>query len=691
MNDARDLLIEIGTEELPPRALRRLSLAFADEMARGLDSVALQPEKIHVYATPRRLALIVKALPATQKDRETTRRGPALAAAFDDEGCPTQAATGFAKSCGVEVEALDQLETKKGSWLSFRAIENGHPTTALIPDLVNNALTALPIPKRMRWGDREDEFVRPVHWVVLLFGDTVIDATILGIKADRYTHGHRFHHPEAIYLSAPEAYLPILETEGHVIADYAARQEAIRALTIEQANKLGGEALIDDDLLNEVTALVEWPVAISGRFDEAFLDIPSEALISSMQDHQKYFPVVSTDGKLLPHFITIANLDSTDPAQIKAGNERVIRPRLADAAFFWNQDRKQALGERAERLRSMVFQKQLGTLFDKQERISELAGTIADLLGSQRQHATRASELCKCDLLTSMVNEFPDLQGIMGRYYATQDGEADAVATAIEEHYLPRFAGDTLPKSAAGQSVALADRLDSMVGIFATGQQPTGVKDPFALRRAALGVVRICIEQRLDLDLETLLKAAADALEQRIEARPAVNNVFDYVMDRLKGYYQDKDVDADIVDAVLATRPTRLLDLDQRIKACQAFRSLPEAASLAAANKRISNILKKTDETIPDQVDVSRLVDDAEKQLATVLDDLNSEVVPLMEAGNYTPALTRLAALRDSVDAFFDEVMVMVDDDTLRANRLALLRKLSSLFLRVADLSRLQS
>ena len=691
MKDTRDLLIEIGTEELPPKALRRLSLAFADEMAKGLDSASIEPEKIHVYATPRRLALLLKALPTAQRDRETTRRGPAVAAAFDDEGCATQAAIGFAKSCGVEVEELDQLETKKGSWLSFRAIEKGQPTAALIPGLVSRALAALPIPKRMRWGDRDDEFVRPVHWVVLLFGDEVIDATILGIKAGRSTHGHRFHHPEAIYLAEPEAYLPILETEGHVLADYAARQEAIRAQVIEQANTLGGEAIVDDELLNEVTALVEWPVAISGRFDEAFLEVPSEALISSMQDHQKYFPVVDAGGKLLPHFITVANLISTDPAQIQAGNERVIRPRLADAAFFWNQDRKQPLEERADRLRSMVFQKQLGTLFDKKERISELAGRIAKLIGDQPEHAERAAQLCKCDLLTSMVNEFPELQGIMGRYYATHDGEADAVATAIEEHYLPRFAGDDLPATATGQAVALADRLDSMVGIFATGQQPTGVKDPFALRRAALGVIRICIEQQLDLDLETLLNAAADALGHKIDARSAVDEVFGYIMDRLLGYYQDKGVDIDLIDAVLATRPTRLLDLEQRIKACQAFRSLPEASSLTAANKRISNILKKTDEVIPEQVDISQLVDNAEKKLATVLNDLNTEVVPLMEAGDYTPALTRLAALRESVDAFFDEVMVMVDDDALRANRLALLRNLGSLFLRVADLSRLQN
>jgi len=691
MSETRDLLIEIGTEELPPKALRSLSNAFADGMEKGLEAATLKPSRVYAYATPRRLALLIKELPLAQADRETVRRGPALTAAFDDDGCPTQAAIGFAKSCGVEVEQLDQQETKKGSWLSYRAATKGKATASLIPDLVRQSLAGLPIPKRMRWGDRDDEFVRPVHWVVLLFDNKVIDAELLGIKAGRYTRGHRFHHPEPIYIGEPEAYLPILETEGYVLADYSARREAIRAQVLEQAEKLNGQAVINDDLLDEVTALVEWPVAISGRFDKAFLDVPSEALVSSMQDHQKYFPVIDSDDKLMAHFITIANIVSKDPQQIKAGNERVIRPRLADAAFFWNQDRKQTLEQRTEGLHSMVYQKKLGSLFDKQQRVATLAAIIAEQIGGNTAHAERAALLCKCDLLTNMVNEFPDLQGIMGRYYASNDGEPDTIAIAIEEHYRPRFSGDELPISREGQAVAIADRLDSLAGIFAIGLQPTGVKDPFALRRAALGLVRLCIEQKLDVDLETLLDKAAAGFDKTLDASSTTGAVFSYVMDRLRAYYQDTGIQIDLIEAVLATRPTRLLDVDRRIQACQVFRRLPEAESLAAANKRIANILKKTDQSIPDQVENGLLVDAAEKQLARQLENLSAVVVPLMDAGDYTPALKQLAGLRENVDAFFDQVMVMADDDDLRANRLALLQNLSKLFLRVADLSRLQS
>jgi glycyl-tRNA synthetase beta chain len=691
MSERRDLLIEIGTEELPPKALRRLSLAFADAMHTEFNAAGLRAETIQAYAAPRRLALLIKALAVAQADRENMRRGPALAAAFDDEGCPTQAAIGFAGSCGVEVEALDRLETQKGSWLAFRVLEKGQATANLIPEMIRKALAALPIPKRMRWGNRDDEFVRPVHWVVLLFGDEVIDAEILGVRTGRTTHGHRFHHPAPIYLAEPEAYLPLLETEGHVLADYNSRREAIRAQVIEQARALGGEALIDENLLDEVTALVEWPVAMSGEFDSEFLQVPSEALISSMQDHQKYFPVIDKYGKLLAHFITVANLVSKDPAQIKAGNERVIRPRLADAAFFWNQDRKQTLAQRAEGLRSMVFQHRLGSLFDKQERVARLAGRIAVLVGADPALVERAARLCKCDLLTSMVYEFPELQGVMGRYYALHDGEPAAIADAIAQHYLPRFAGDELPAAGTAQALALADRLDSLIGIFAIGQQPSGDKDPFALRRAALGVIRLCVEKALDVDLHELLKAAAATFDNELHSDSAVESVFTYIMDRLRGYYHDQGVSIDLIDAVLATGVRRLLDIDQRIKACQAFRQLPEAESLAAANKRISNILKKTEQTIPQHVDPARLTDAAEMQLADELEKMNAAVVPLLDAGDYTSALTRLAGLRNSVDAFFDQVMVMVDDEALRANRLALLKNLSALFLRVADLSRLQS
>jgi glycyl-tRNA synthetase beta chain len=691
MSETRDLLVEIGTEELPPKALQRLSRSFAEGMSSGLAGAALKPAGIESYAGPRRLAVLIADLPTAQQDQETLRRGPALSAAFDPQGNATQAALGFAKSNGVAVEQLERLETDKGSWLAYRQVRRGQPTAELVPELVRKALAALPIPKRMRWGDRADEFVRPVHWVVLLFGDEAIDAQILGVRADRFTRGHRFHHPDPIRLSEPQAYLATLQNEGKVLADYAARRELIRAQVSEQAGLLDGQALIDDALLDEVTALVEWPVALSGRFDASFLQVPSEALISSMQDHQKYFPVVDGHGALLPHFVTVANLDSKDPAQIRAGNERVIRPRLADAAFFWDQDRKQPLQQRIDSLRNMVFEKRLGTLFDKQQRVAALAAGIAAEIGVQAGYAQRAAELCKCDLLTSMVFEFPDLQGIMGRYYALHDGEPREVAEAIREHYLPRFAGDALPASKTGQALALADRLDSLVGIFAIGQQPSGDKDPFALRRAALSVIRICIERRLNVDLERMLRAAAATFEEEVQAGRAVDTVFAYVLDRLRGYYQESGVDADLVDAVLATRPTRLLDCDRRLQACQVFRALPEAHSLAAANKRISNILKKWDQPIPAAIDSARLRDAAEQQLAERLSSVSEVVLPLMDAGDYTPALEQLAALKEPVDAFFDTVMVMVDEPALRDNRLALLDKLGKLFLRVADLSRLQS
>ena len=690
MMETRNLLVEIGTEELPPKALRRLSDAFADGMSRALDEAGLAYEGIQPYAAPRRLALLIRALPVAQQDREVVRRGPALAAAFDDEGCPTKAALGFAKSCGVDVEQLDQLETPKGSWLSFRAVEKGKVTTALVPDMVQQALAGLPIPKRMRWGDHNEEFVRPVHWVVLLFGDEVISAPVLGITAGRETRGHRFHHPETIALASADDYVTVLREQGYVLVDYRVRRDTVRNQVIAQGEALGGHALIDKDLLDEVCSLVEWPVAIAGHFDETFLDVPSEALISSMQDHQKYFPVVSAEGALLPCFITVANLESRDPEQIRAGNERVIRPRLSDAAFFWNQDRKTPLSERSDELRNMVFQKKLGTLFDKQERLSRLAATIATQIGGNPKHAERAARLSKCDLLTHMVNEFPELQGIMGRYYAAHDGEPEDISTAIEEHYLPGFSGDRLPQSLTGLALAMADRLDSLVGIFAIGQAPSGDKDPFALRRAALGLVRLSIEGQLDVDLEALLNEAAAGFPADIKAGAAVDSVFDYIMDRLRGYYQESGLGADLVDAVLATRPTRLLDFDQRIRACQVFRDLPEATALAAANKRIANILKKTEQVIPGNIDHALLTDAAEKQLARQLAALKPGVLELMDKGDYTPALQQLAGLREAVDAFFDQVMVMVDDEPLRSNRLALLNELSTLFLRVADLSRLQ-
>lgn len=690
MSEYRDLLIEIGTEELPPKALLRLSQAFTAGVRKGLEQAGLGFGTLHSYAAPRRLAIWIEKLASAQADREQVRRGPALTAAFDGEGNPTPGAQGFAKSCGVTVDQLEKLETDKGVWLVSRMLERGRNTAELIPDIVSQSLQQLPIPKRMRWGAGSAEFVRPVHWVVLLFGDEIIDAEILSVKSGRETRGHRFHHPAPIYLGEPAAYAPLLETEGRVMVDFAARREAIRGQVIEAGVAAGGKALINDDLLDEVTALVEWPSAITGSFETRFLEVPAEALISTMQDNQKYFPVVDAQGKLLPHFITIANIISRDPAQVKAGNERVVRPRLSDAAFFWNQDRKQKLEDRIDRLGTMVFQTKLGTLLDKQHRVAKLAKHIATQLGTQPQLAERAALLAKCDLLAQMVFEFPELQGVMGRYYALHDGEPAEVAQALDEQYWPRFAGDRLPESRTGQILAMADRLDTLVGIFAIGQVPTGDKDPFALRRAALGVLRILIECGIDLDLAELLGNAAQHFDAKLKADSTVEGVFDFMMERLRAYYADAGITPDVFDAVRAQRPTRPLDFHARLHAVTEFRGLAEAGSLAAANKRIGNILRKTEEAIPDTVNSAKLVDAAEQALAKVLDNLSVNVTAQFDRGDYTDGLKALAALREPVDLFFDNVMVMADDAGLRANRLALLQQLQALFLRVADLSRLQ-
>ncbi|MEE9355384.1 MAG: glycine--tRNA ligase subunit beta [Methylococcaceae bacterium] len=687
MSDVQDLLVEIGTEELPPKALSKLSLAFKAGVKKGLDAAKLKTGSIAHFATPRRLALLLKDVPAKQEDQNTVKRGPALSAAYDGEGCPTPAAKGFAGSCGVTVEELETLETDKGSWLVFKNIAHGQTLHELIPEIIERALASLPIPKRMRWGNSSVEFVRPVHWLVLLYGNEVIPATILGVQSGNHTQGHRFHHPESLLISSPSAYLPLLETKGHVIADQETRLEAIRAQVIEQAALFNGQAVIDNDLLEEVTALVEWPVALSGEFDKAFLEVPAEALISSMQDHQKYFPVLDQQGNLLNRFITVANIASKDQAQIKAGNERVIRPRLADAKFFWDQDRKQTLSSKTDGLKKMVFQKQLGTLHDKQNRLASLASDITTKIGGNKQYAKTAAQLCKCDLLTHMVNEFSDLQGVMGRYYALHDSEPDEVASAIEEHYKPSFSGDTLPHSKTGQSLALADRLDTLVGIFSIGQQPSGTKDPFALRRAALGVIRIIIESSLDIDLQQQLTLTASQFDTALNAEKSVSQVFDYIMERLRGYYTDQGVRPDLFESVLAQRPTRLLDFQQRIEACKHFRDRPEAESLAAANKRIRNILKKTNVSIPDRVDKNLLTETAEIALATHLDELSDKVNTLFDTGNYSDALNLLAALKNPVDTFFDDVMVMAEDEAVRNNRLSLLQSLNGLFLRVADFS----
>ncbi|WP_018233060.1 glycine--tRNA ligase subunit beta [Thioalkalivibrio thiocyanodenitrificans] len=692
MSTKTDLLIEIGTEELPPKVLKGLRDAFAEAVAAGLAEAGIGAEKLQAFAAPRRLALLCRGVPGRQADQALERRGPALAAAFDDDGNPTRAALGFAGSCGVAVEDLQRLETDKGAWLVHRHVEPGKDAAALIPAVVDAALAALPIPKRMRWGASDAEFVRPVHWVVLLLGDAVVEADLMGVRAGRETRGHRFHHPGSLYLAEPAAYAPLLETEGRVMPDFEARREAILGQVEEAAIRLGGRALIEPDLLDEVTALVEWPCAIAGHFETRFLDVPQEALISTMQDNQKYFPVVDGAGRLMPHFITVSNIESREPDRVREGNERVIRPRFADAEFFWNQDRRQPLESHLDALRHVVFQRRLGSLHDKTERVARLATRLADLLGVDHGEAARAAMLSKCDLQTQMVFEFTELQGTMGRYYAQHGGEPEQVARALEEQYWPRHAGDALPETGVGQVLALADRLDTLVGIFAIGEKPTGAKDPYGLRRAALGVLRILVERSLDLDLGGLIEAATDGYgEVDVDASGAAEPVFDYMMERLRAYYADRGIGGDVFEAVLACRPTRPLDFDRRVRGVEHFRSLPEAESLAAAHKRIHNILRKVEGALPERIDATRFSEDAERAVYERLEDLRATALPLFGEGRYTEGLAALAALRDPVDHFFDTVMVMADDAAVRDNRLALLNSLSGLFLEVADMSKLQS
>lgn len=690
MPERRDLLVEIGTEELPPKALRSLSRAFGVNLSGMLNDLNLEFETHRVFATPRRLSIIVQGLSTRQPDRLNERKGPSVKAAYDAQGNPTRAAEGFARSCGVSIADLETQESGKGAWLVHRSRQAGAPSISLIPDAVQKALDALPIPKRMRWGSSDAEFVRPVHWVVLLFGDEVVDAEILEVRAGRFTRGHRFHHPDPISVSAPEDYASTLRETGYVEPDYDARVARIREQAETLTAGLGGQALLEDDLIEEIAALVEFPVALSGDFDARFLRVPHEALITTMQGNQKYLPVVDHEGRLMPHFIAVSNIDSREMARVREGNERVIRPRFEDAEFFWNQDRKTTLAERREALGNVVFQERLGSLLDKSARLEALCTHIASALDSDTTHAARAAQLCKCDLMTDMVVEFPSLQGIMGRYYAGHDGEADEVAIALDEQYLPRKAGDALPETGTGRILALADRLDTLVGIFAAGLRPTGLKDPFGLRRAALGALRIIIEGGLPLDLLDLLRQAAKGFTQVPGADQAAEEVFEYALDRLRAYYLDRGIAPDVIDAVHARRPTSPMEFDNRVRAVEAFRQLPEADSLTAANKRIRNILRQSGGTAPGQVDENLLEPGAETRLFRSLADIANDVEPLFAQDRYREALTRLATLREPIDEFFDEVMVMAEDTGLRNNRLALLHRLSEQFLRAADLSRLQ-
>lgn len=690
MSKTQDLLIEIGTEELPPKSLKRLATAFDEEISKSLEEQGLKFARTNWYATPRRLTVKVEQLETSQSDKAQQRRGPALNAAYDDTGKPTRATEGFAKSCGVEIDQLEKLETDKGSWLIFNTVVKGKKTEVLIPTIIETALKKLPIAKRMRWGDKEFEFVRPVKWLLLLFGNETIDCQIMNIKSGNHSYGHRFHHPEAIAIKTPAAYLATLEQEGKVIADYQARQDVILKQVNSLAKNNNGSAVVDHGLLDEVTALVEWPVSFVGKFDSDFLKLPKEVLIASMQDHQKYFPVIDAKGNLLPCFIAVANIESTDPDLITEGNERVIQPRLNDAAFFWERDLNHGLANHTESLKKVVYQKQLGTLYEKSQRLIKLVASLSQSTNADTRLAQRAAELCLCDLLTEMVYEFPELQGTMGKYYAEADGEDEKVATALEEYYQPRFAGDDLPESAIGQCLSIAEKIDGLVGIFAIGKAPTGDKDPFGLRRSAIGLLRIIIECELDADLKELIELAATNYPADINAKKYTTDIFNFLMERLRRYYLDEGVSPDTFEAVLAIKTSKPLDFHHRLMAVTEFRKLVEADSLAAANKRIANILKKSDAVINKEIDDNLLAEDAELKLAKSLREYQKRLAPLLEKRDYKSALTELAGLRENVDSFFDNVMVMCEDDAIKMNRLALLNSLSALFLEIADISKLQ-
>jgi len=689
MSDTKHLLFELGSEELPPKTLLNLAQALQNGIVAGLNEAGLAFSGSQFYATPRRLAVWVENLETAQPNKTVEKRGPALQAAYAPDGSPSKAALGFAASCGTTFEQLQELKTDKGAWLSYTQEIEGQATEKLIPDIIRKSLAALPIAKRMRWGNFTTEFVRPVHWAVLLFGEHVIETEILGLTTGRATQGHRFHAPEQLTITSPEAYVQTLHEQGRVIADFDARKVIIRDAANKAAAQVGGIAHIEDDLLEEVAALNEWPVPVTGNFDPRFLELPAEVLITTMQTNQKYFPVKNRDGALLPHFITFSNIESKRPESIQRGNERVITPRLTDAEFFWKQDRKKPLAERVLSMSSIVFQVKLGTVADKTERVIKLAEVIANLLHANVEHAKRAALLAKADLLTDMVGEFGNLQGIMGRYYALADGEPAEVALAIEEHYLPKQSGGPTPGSVTGQIVALADKIDTLCGIFSAGLIPTGDKDPYALRRAAIGVLRIIIENRLPLNIRDLIDFALYQFTHAFDVDATRLAVTEFVFDRLKGYCLDQGYTSDEFEAVLSVNPSEPLDFIQRLAAVKTFRQLPEAESLAAANKRIRNILKKS-ETAP-AASVGALAEAQEQRLLEAANAAGEAIKPLLAQRDYQGTLNRLAQLEPVVNDFFDHVMVMCDDLELRANRLALLTLLSEQFLTCADISKLQS
>lgn len=685
----QNFLVEIGTEELPPKALKTLATSFADNVEAELNQAGLTFDKIEWFAAPRRLAVKVLNLATQQPSKEIEKRGPAVSAAFDAEGKPTKAAEGWARGCGITVDQAERIATDKGEWLVHRAKIEGQPTKNLLNDIVANALAKLPIPKPMRWADKTVQFIRPVHTVTMLLGDELIEGEILGVASARTIRGHRFLGEKEFEIQHADQYPQLLREKGSVVADFNERKAEILAKSQAKATALGGVADIEESLLEEVTSLVEYPNVLAAKFEERFLAVPAEALVYTMKGDQKYFPIYDKDGKLLPHFIFVSNINPEDPTAIIEGNEKVVRPRLTDAEFFFKTDLKQKLVDRLPRLETVLFQQQLGTLKDKTDRIEQLAGEIAKQIGADEAKAKRAGLLSKCDLMTNMVFEFTDTQGVMGMHYARHDGEDEEVAVALNEQYMPRFAGDELPKSLVASAVALADKFDTLTGIFGIGQAPKGSADPFALRRAALGALRIIVEKNLPLDLEDLVKKSAALFGDKLTNQNVVADVVDFMLGRFRAWYQDEGIAVDVIQAVLARRPTRPADFDARVRAVSHFRTLDSAEALAAANKRVANILAKAEGDIG-AIDVALCVEPAEQVLAQSVLSLAKEVQPLIAQGEYTAVLDKLAGLRQPVDNFFDNVMVNVEDAKLRQNRLAILNTLQGLFLQVADISLLQ-
>ena len=685
----QNFLVEIGTEELPPKALKTLATSFADNVEAELNQAGLTFDKIEWFAAPRRLAVKVLNLATQQPSKEIEKRGPAVSAAFDAEGKPTKAAEGWARGCGITVEQAERIATDKGEWLVHRAKIEGQPTKNLLNDIVANALAKLPIPKPMRWADKTVQFIRPVHTVTMLLGDELIEGEILGVASARTIRGHRFLGEKEFEIQHADQYPKLLREKGSVVADFNERKAEILAKSQAKATALGGVADIEESLLEEVTSLVEYPNVLAAKFEERFLAVPAEALVYTMKGDQKYFPIYDKDGKLLPHFIFVSNINPEDPTAIIEGNEKVVRPRLTDAEFFFKTDLKQKLVDRLPRLETVLFQQQLGTLKDKTDRIEQLAGEIAKQIGADEAKAKRAGLLSKCDLMTNMVFEFTDTQGVMGMHYARHDGEDEEVAVALNEQYMPRFAGDELPKSLVASAVALADKFDTLTGIFGIGQAPKGSADPFALRRAALGALRIIVEKNLPLDLEDLVKKSTALFGDKLTNQNVVTDVVDFMLGRFRAWYQDEGIAVDVIQAVLARRPTRPADFDARVRAVSHFRTLDSAEALAAANKRVSNILAKADAAIG-EINLTACVEPAEKALAEAVLALRTEVQPLIAKGDYTAVLDKLANLRAPVDSFFDNVMVNAEDPALRQNRLAILNTLQGLFLQVADISVLQ-